>query len=107
MKSFTLITLFALLAVTQAMPAADVEKRAAKYAINVKSATYFCSFMPPKAGDNVGDTEQDGIPMCTTFNLGGTIFPPGFIKTAHFASTSSYAQVTGTIDRTKYKLSAR
>lgn len=76
----------------------------AKYQIQVKSDTEFCSFLPPHPGDNVSATEQNGIPFCTNSKLGGQVFPSGFIKSAHFESTSDYAQVTGRIDRTKYKL---
>lgn len=74
------------------------------YDIQLKSDTAFCSFMPPHPGDNVADTENDGIPFCTNATLGGQVFPRGFIKTAHFLNTSDYAQVTGTIDRTAYEL---
>ncbi|CAO3607285.1 unnamed protein product [Mucor fragilis] len=76
------------------------------YDIQLKSDTAFCSFMPPHPGDNVGATENDGIPFCTNATLGGQVFPKGFIKTAHFLNTSDYAQVTGTIDRTAYQLSS-
>ncbi|KAF1796698.1 hypothetical protein FB192DRAFT_1253523, partial [Mucor lusitanicus] len=74
------------------------------YDIQLQSDTAFCSFMPPHPGDNVGATENDGIPFCTNATLGGQVFPEGFIKTAHFVKTSGYAQVTGTIDRAAYQL---
>ncbi|KAL9558988.1 hypothetical protein MBANPS3_000643 [Mucor bainieri] len=76
------------------------------YAIQVKSDTAFCSFMPPHPGDNVGATENEAIPFCTNATLGGQVFPEGFIKSAHFLNTSDYAQVTGTIDRAAYQLSS-
>ncbi|KAK4509610.1 Arf GTPase arf1 [Mucor velutinosus] len=74
------------------------------YDIHLKSDTAFCSFMPPHPGDNVGATENNGIPFCTNATLGGQVFPQGFIKTAHFLNTTDYAQVTGTIDRAAYQL---
>ncbi|CEP17590.1 hypothetical protein [Parasitella parasitica] len=76
------------------------------YSIQVKSDTAFCSFMPPYPGDSVGATESNGIPFCTNATLGGQVFPDGFIKTAHYLKRSDYAQVTGTIDRSAYKLSS-
>lgn len=79
---------------------------ATAYSIQVKSDTAFCSFMPPKPGDNVGATENDGIPFCTDPSLGGQVFPAGFIKSAHFLKTDDYTQVTGTINRDAYKLHA-
>ncbi|KAG2213602.1 hypothetical protein INT46_002754 [Mucor plumbeus] len=98
----TALALFA--AVSNALPA--FQRRAPTYEIQVKSETAFCSFMPPKAGDDVGATENDGIPFCTNASLGGQVFPTGFIKTAHYLSTSDYVQITGTIDRTAYQLSS-
>ncbi|KAI7901057.1 uncharacterized protein BX663DRAFT_553686 [Cokeromyces recurvatus] len=75
------------------------------YQIKVKSDSDFCSFMPPHPGDDVAATENDGVPFCTRPGLGGkAIFPSGFIKSAHFKSTSLYVQVTGTTDRGKYSL---
>lgn len=101
MKS-SLLAIFALLAVScNAMP---TSKRAGGYTISLQSGTSFCSFVPPKAGDNVGATENDGIPMCTDSSLGNQQFPASFIKSAHYASTSTYAQITGTIDRSAYNL---
>lgn len=76
------------------------------YDISLVSDSAFCSFMPPKAGDDVGATENDGVPYCTNSTLGGQEFPSGFIKSAHFVSTTDYAQVTGTINRDAYSLSS-
>ncbi|KAG2200464.1 uncharacterized protein EV154DRAFT_525828 [Mucor mucedo] len=103
MKSAIIFALFVLFAaICSAAPTVGLTKRA--YSIQVKSASAFCSFMPPKAGDDVGATENDGIPFCTSSALGGKTFPSGFIKSAHYASTSTYSQVTGRIDRSKYSL---
>jgi hypothetical protein len=96
---FVLVAFFVLLA--QAIP---IVKRA--YSIQIKSGTDFCTFLPPHAGDDVGATEDQGKPFCTSSALGGQTFPSGFIKSAHYVSTSKYVQVTGKIDRTKYQLSA-
>ncbi|KAI8091198.1 uncharacterized protein B0P05DRAFT_526524 [Gilbertella persicaria] len=100
MKSILFI-LALLTIITQALPV--LEKRAT-YAVQVNSGTSFCSFLPPHPGDDVGATENDGKPFCTSTGLGGSVFPSGFIKSAHFAKTSTYSQVTGRIDRTKYQL---
>jgi hypothetical protein len=106
MKSMALfLVLCALFAmVCHALPVAN--KRAPKYQIQVNSDTAFCSFMPPHNGDDIGGTENDGIPFCTSSSLGGQTFPSGFIQSAHYTSTSNYQQVTGRIDRTKYSLNA-
>lgn len=100
--TITLVLLtFLIASLVNALPAV---KRATKYAIQVKSATAFCSFMPPHPGNDVGGTENNGIPFCTSANLGGKVFPTGFIKSAHYVSTSAYSQITGKIDRSKYSL---
>ncbi|KAI9342977.1 hypothetical protein BD770DRAFT_371599 [Pilaira anomala] len=106
MKSLIIIfTLFSLFFyICSAAP--TFSKRAPKYTIQVNSGTAFCSFMPPHPGDDVGATENNGIPFCTNASLGGPVFPSGFIKSAHYVGTSTYAQVTGKIDRTKYSLKA-
>ncbi|KAI8063209.1 hypothetical protein BC940DRAFT_307822 [Gongronella butleri] len=75
------------------------------YSIQLVSDSEFCAFMPPSAGDNVGATENDGIPMCTNSSLGGTEFPQGFILSATYRSTDTYAQVRATIDPAAYGLS--
>ncbi|KAI8372592.1 hypothetical protein EDC96DRAFT_499906 [Choanephora cucurbitarum] len=96
--------LFALfVAVCSALPA--YVKRDPTYSIQLNSETAFCSFLPPNAGDDVGATEDNGIPFCTNSSLGGQVFPDGFIKTAHYVNTDSYVQVTGTMDGSKYSLS--
>ena len=81
---------------------------AAPKTVVVTSEFDFCSFLPKTPGEAVGDSENDAIPFCTLGNLsapGAKVFPPGFITSAHFAEGTGYVQVTGTIDRTKYKLS--
>ncbi|CAO3643252.1 unnamed protein product [Mucor hiemalis] len=105
MQSSILILILGLLAIIcNALPT----KRAptTEYSIQLVSDTEFCSFVPPKAGDDVGGTENDGIPNCTNTTLGGALFPSGFIKTAHYVKESSYVQVTGTINRSAYNLNA-
>ncbi|KAI9271227.1 hypothetical protein EDC94DRAFT_597535 [Helicostylum pulchrum] len=103
MKSAIILAIFSLF--FYICSAAPTSKRAG-YSIQVKSETSFCSFMPPHPGNDVGATENDGIPFCTSAGLGGQVFPSGFIKSAHYFSTSAYSQVTGTIDRSKYSLKA-
>jgi hypothetical protein len=62
--------------------------------------------MPPHPGDDVGGTEDQGIPFCSSAGLGGQVFPTGYIQSSNYVKTANYAQVTGRIDRTKYKLKA-
>lgn len=104
MKFSISIATLGFLAITSALPT----KRApdSGYSIQLLSDTEFCSFVPPKAGDDVGATENDGIPKCTNTSLGGELFPTGFIKTAHYVKEASYVQVTGTINRSAYDLNA-
>ncbi|OBZ83307.1 hypothetical protein A0J61_08640 [Choanephora cucurbitarum] len=100
-----LFLLFALFSVIcHALP--TMTKRAPHYTIKIDSDSAFCSFLPPHPGNDVGATEDDGKPFCTHASLGGKVFPKGFIQSAHHVATSSYVQVTGTIDRTKYRLKA-
>jgi hypothetical protein len=61
--------------------------------------------MPPHPGDDVGGTENDGKPFCTSADLGGEQFPSGFIQSSHYLDTGSYVQVTGTINAAAYQLS--
>ncbi|KAG0166933.1 hypothetical protein DFQ28_003401 [Apophysomyces sp. BC1034] len=91
---------------TQALP---LEKRGSGTAIHIKSAKEFCSYMPPRPGQDISQTENNAQPFCTNTNLahGSKKFPGGFIKSAHFKKTSNYVQVTGRIDRSKYRLSSR
>jgi hypothetical protein len=69
----------------------------------------FCSFLPPKPGGNIADSEGDAVVFCNKPSSqapNANIFPKGFIKTAHFAKGSGFVQVTGTINRDAYRLSA-
>lgn len=77
--------------------------------IALKSTSDFCLFLPPTPGADVATTEDFGVLYCakgTAGAPGAKTFPSGFITTAHFAKSSSYIQVTGFLDRTKYKLKA-
>ncbi|ORX47018.1 hypothetical protein DM01DRAFT_1339326 [Hesseltinella vesiculosa] len=102
--------LYCLLAIVVALvvsvSSAPLVKRG--YTIHLNSDTAFCSFMPPKPGDDVGGTENQGIPMCSSASLSssGKVFPTGFIVTAHYVKTSTYVQVTGRMNRSKYSLKA-
>ncbi|CAO3634263.1 unnamed protein product [Cunninghamella blakesleeana] len=105
MKSILVLMFIAALStVSYAVP---IEKRGG-YSIQLQSDTSFCSFMPPHPGDDVGGTEEDGIPMCTQSKLSNTgkVFPKGFIVTSHFVKTSTYVQVTGKMNRNAYKLAS-
>lgn len=69
----------------------------------------FCSFLPPQPGGNIADSESNAVVFCNKPNSQApkaNIFPSGFIKTAHFAKQPGYVQVTGTINRQAYGLSA-
>jgi len=104
-----LSVVFFILAVVTSAYAAVLLIRAPKK-VALVSKTDFCSFLPKRPGQNIGESEVDAIPFCTKPNSkapGAKIFPSGFIKTAHFATGDGFIQVTGTIDRTKYKLSKK
>ena len=99
---FVFATLFVML--SQALP---LQRRVENVDIKVTSASEFCSYLPPSPGGDIASAEGNAVPFCTKTQASGTRqFPSGFVKTAHFASTSTYTQVTGTIDRSKYQLSA-
>lgn len=103
MKStLILLTTAAFVAVTSSFPVNNMKR---SFDIQLNSNTSFCSFLPPQPGDNVGATENDGIPFCTNTTLGGQLFPTSFIQTSHYLNTSDYVQVTGTFNRTAYSLS--
>ncbi|KAI9486874.1 MAG: hypothetical protein EXX96DRAFT_550909 [Benjaminiella poitrasii] len=104
--SFVPLVFFAVLAIAVVSIQASPVKNEPFYKIQVKSETEFCSFLPPHPGDNVSATENKGKAFCTNATLGGEVFPAGFIKSAHFLKTDTYAQVTGRIDRKKYDLKA-
>ncbi|CAO3692693.1 unnamed protein product [Rhizopus stolonifer] len=104
MQSSLALFVFALLALIASVHSVPLAKRG--YSIQLQSSSQFCSFMPPHRGDDVGGTENDGIPMCTNTKLGGKKFPTGFIKSSHYLKTANYVQVTGTINRNKYGLSS-
>ncbi|KAI8063211.1 hypothetical protein BC940DRAFT_243648 [Gongronella butleri] len=80
------------------------------YTLQLNSDSSFCTFMPPHYGDNVENTENKGIPQCTSAGLSssGRVFPSGFIKSSHYLINNSehYVQVTGRINRKKYGLKA-
>lgn len=106
MTSLTRLALLFLVCVSCIL-ALPVDKRAG-YTIKLNSGTAFCSFLPPHPGDDVGGTEENGIPFCSTSSLSssGKVFPSGFIKSAHFVQQANYVQVTGRMDRSKYQLSS-
>jgi len=68
----------------------------------------FCSFLPPQPGGNIANSESDAVVFCNKPSANApnaNLFPPGFIKTAHFAKGPGYVQVTGRINRSAYNLS--
>lgn len=85
-----------------------VIRRAPALSVTVESDKVFCSFLPPNPGGNIGESEDNATPFCTQGSPkapGASIFPAGFILSAHFASTNTYVQVTGRMDPSKYNLS--
>uniref|UniRef100_A0A1D1Z429 88 kDa immunoreactive mannoprotein mp88 n=1 Tax=Anthurium amnicola TaxID=1678845 RepID=A0A1D1Z429_9ARAE len=103
-----LSTILVILAIVVSVHAAAVWVKRAPKTVTVESQAVFCSFLPKTPGEEIGDSEDDAIPFCTQANPanapGAKQFPTGFIKTAHFKKGTGFVQVTGTIDRTKYKL---
>ncbi|KAI8344264.1 hypothetical protein BC941DRAFT_408191 [Chlamydoabsidia padenii] len=73
--------------------------------ITLESDQAFCSFLPPHPGNDVGATEENGIPFCTNTSLGGQVFPNGFVQSAHFVKEDDYVQVTGRMNPDAYQLS--
>ena len=48
----------------------------------------FCSFLPPQPGGNIADSESNAVVFCNRPSAqapNANVFPPGFIKSAHFA----------------------
>jgi hypothetical protein len=72
----------------------------------IQSESDFCIFLPPQPGLVVAVNENNGIPFCTNTDLvpNATELPEGFITTAHYLRNSTYVQITGFFDRTKYDL---
>ncbi|KAI8599727.1 hypothetical protein EDD21DRAFT_355206 [Dissophora ornata] len=67
------------------------------------SAKDFCLFLHPLPGGDISKSEDRAVAPPNAGPL-----PQGFIKSAHFLSNKAdnYVQVTGRIDRNKYKFSA-
>ncbi|RIA97240.1 hypothetical protein C1645_752827 [Glomus cerebriforme] len=107
MAKFSAIQIFIILAIAISAHSAVLWRRAPK-TVTVESSNLFCSFLPKTPGESISDSEGDAIPFCTQANPanapGAKKFPTGFIKTAHFAKGTGFVQVTGTINRSKYKL---
>lgn len=61
----------------------------------------FAMFLPPKAGEIVGEHEQDAIAYGTHSSGSVKQFPSGFIRTKTYLTTAHYVQVTGCINRSK------
>jgi hypothetical protein len=90
--------------------AGDPPASAAHHALTATvTSGVFCSFLPPKPGGNIANSESNAVVFCNKPSSqapDANIFPSGFIKTAHFAKGSGFVQVTGRIDRRAYGLSA-
>ncbi|CDS10891.1 hypothetical protein LRAMOSA11377 [Lichtheimia ramosa] len=106
MSRFITLIIAALLSalLVNALP---LERRGSPVNIKVDSAQEYCTYLPPKPGMPIAEAEGNAVPFCTKTQASGTRqLPSGFIKSAHFKQTSTYTQVTGRIDRSKYSLSA-
>jgi hypothetical protein len=78
--------------------------------IEIQSVDNFCFFLPPKPGISIADSE--GYPLATDTSkwavsyctrpmqnaLGHQLFPKNTITGAHFASSPSSIQITGTFN---------
>ncbi|KAG9326112.1 hypothetical protein KVV02_002800 [Mortierella alpina] len=71
----------------------------------------FCLFLPPMVGGDIAKNEHSAIAFCTKPHGGATPgarpFPKGFIQSHHLKvnrGVDAYVQITGRIDRKKYKL---
>lgn len=107
MSRFITLVIAALLSAALLANALPLDRRGSPVNIKVDSTNEFCTYLPPKPGMPIGEAEGNAVPFCTKTQASGTRqLPSGFIKTAHFKQTSSYTQVTGRIDRSKYSLSA-
>ncbi|KAF9571102.1 hypothetical protein EC968_001021 [Mortierella alpina] len=79
--------------------------------IAISSQKEFCLFLPPMVGGDIAKNERNAIAFCSKphnkATPGARAFPKGLIKSSHLLhnrGAHDYVQVTGRIDRTKYKL---
>ncbi|KAI7866084.1 hypothetical protein BDF14DRAFT_1818662 [Spinellus fusiger] len=74
--------------------------------VAIQSESQFCLFLPPRPGLEISSHEDDSIPFCSASGLAPNAkpFPSGFITVAHYLKSSTYEQVTGYMDITKYSL---
>ncbi|KAI8072521.1 hypothetical protein BC940DRAFT_229478, partial [Gongronella butleri] len=74
--------------------------------INLHSESAYCFYLPPSPGLDVAVTEKEGMPFCTDVSLAphAQVFPDGFVTAAHYLTTATYTQVTGTINPAAYSL---
>ncbi|KAI8970455.1 hypothetical protein BDF20DRAFT_797655, partial [Mycotypha africana] len=75
----------------------------------VKDATDFCVFLPPKDSTDriISNTEWNANAFCmgdTPLAVGADKMPDGFILSAHYVKTDLYVQITGQMDYTKANL---
>ncbi|KAI8063212.1 hypothetical protein BC940DRAFT_307829 [Gongronella butleri] len=103
MKSFIVALVACLVSAVAAVPYPNTT-----YTFQFTGVDAFCMFMPPRYGDSVSGTLDQGVPRCTKASLSNSKrkFPNGFITSAHYLlnDTEHYEQVTGRIDRSKYGL---
>ncbi|OZJ04311.1 hypothetical protein BZG36_03167 [Bifiguratus adelaidae] len=97
MKTFTFVSLAALVAV------ASAQNPITGY---LTDASNFCLWLPPQPGmGTISDNEWQAQAFCTTPSSeapGAHAMPSGFIQSAHFVSGTNYVQVTGQINPTVY-----
>ncbi|CAG8624139.1 1844_t:CDS:1 [Racocetra fulgida] len=71
----------------------------------VENEQVFCTFLPRKAGEEIGASEDDAIAFCSVQSVNAPnagLFPEGLVRTMHFEQGDNYVQITGTIDSSKY-----
>ncbi|KAF9122072.1 hypothetical protein BGW39_010051 [Mortierella sp. 14UC] len=76
------------------------------------SINEYCIFLPPKAGGGISESEDSAIAFCNKPIASAPkakILPAGFIKSIHLTRNTQkqWVQITGRIDRTKYRLSSK
>nr|CAG8494062.1 9214_t:CDS:1 [Entrophospora candida]CAG8635841.1 36_t:CDS:1 [Entrophospora candida] len=72
-------------------------------------ATTLCTYLPPKAGGNIADHEDDAVPFCNTTTPTGVtgtvnLIPDGFIVSSNFLAGDGFVQYTGKINPSAYSL---
>jgi hypothetical protein len=98
------LSLFFFLATIASVNAMFLPRDTSGITATVESENVFCSFLPSKPGESIGESEDDAIAFCTQESPkapGAKLFPDGFIVSSHFKATDDFVQVTGKMDGSK------